>query len=549
MVPGRRLPNEGASGRHPMIKAFSSAMLSPLTWRVLTINILALGVLVAGLLYLGQYEEGLIEAEIESLNTQAEIFAGALGQGAVGTGEDGAQSILTPVARPMLRRLVAPTRARARLFGAEGALIVDSRTLTGPGHPVQEEPLPPPDQEGFFGALLLDAYDQVLRLLPSRTRPHAYTERAVERANDYAEVIGALNGETRVNIRYDQENRMVLIVAVPVQRFKKVLGALMLTVGGKEIEAGVRDVRFGILKVFGIALSVTVILSFYLAGAIARPVRRLAEAARGVRRGQSEISQIPDFTSRRDEIGDLSGALRDMTADIQTRMEAVESFAADVSHEIKNPLTSLRSAVETVSRVKNPDQQRELMAIIEQDVKRLDRLISDISSASRLDAELARTAMVEIDIARLLQTLVEVHSSTDTGRRRPLELEIEFESPIVNGIETRLVQVFQNLLSNAFSFSPEAAAVRMKLARENGAYEVTVDDAGPGIPEENLDSVFQRFYSQRPDGEDFGNHSGLGLNISRQIVDAHGGTISAMNRYREDGDIEGARFTVRLPPA
>ena len=524
-------------------------MLSPLTWRVLTVNILALGVLVAGLLFLGRYEQGLVEAETESLKTQAEIFAGALGQGAVRTGEDGAQTIEAPVAQPMLRRLVEPTRARARLFDAGGALIVDSRALAGPGQGVEEEPLPPPEREGFFGALPRAAYAWALRLLSSAKRPHTYTERAVERAGDYAEVIGALDGKARDNVRHDRAGRMILIVAVPVQRFKQVLGALMLSVDGAEIEAHLRDVRFGILKVFGIALSVTVILSFYLAGTIARPVRRLAQAARGVRAGRSGISRIPDFTARRDEIGDLSGALRDMTADLWTRMEAVESFAADVAHEIKNPLTSLRSAVETALRVKNPDQQRELMAIIQQDVKRLDRLISDISSASRLDAELARAAMEKIDIARLLQTLVEVHSSTDAGRRRPLELELETDSPIVNGIETRLVQVFQNLLSNAFSFSPEGAAVRIKVARRNGAYEVTVDDAGPGIPEENLDSVFQRFYTQRPDGEDFGIHSGLGLNISRQIVDAHGGAISAMNRYRGDGDIEGARFVVRLPPA
>lgn len=534
-----------------MIKAFSSAMPSPLTWRVLTVNILALGVLVAGLLFLGQYEEELLEAETEALKTQAEIFAGALGEGAVGVDDNGAQAILALVARPMLRRLVEPTRARARLFGPDGVLIVDSRALAGPGQGVEEEPLPPPGQEGFLGTMLGDVSERAQRLLSSAKRPHTHTyvERAVERAGDYAEATGALNGETRANIRHDRADRMVLIVAVPVQHFKKVLGALMLSVSGKDIETRLRDVRLEVLKVFGIALSVTVILSFYLAGAIARPVRRLAQAARGVRTGRSEISQIPDFTARRDEIGDLSAALRDMTADLWTRMEAVESFAADVAHEIKNPLTSLRSAVETALRIKNPDQQRALMAIVEQDVKRLDRLISDISSASRLDVELARSAMEEVDIGRLLRTLVEIHDSTSAGCRRPLVLALEVDAPIVKGIETRLVQVFQNLLSNAFSFSPEGAAVRMRVARKNDAYEISVEDAGPGIPEENLDSVFQRFYTQRPEGEDFGTHSGLGLSISRQIVNAHGGTISAMNRYGADGAIVGARFTVSLPPA
>ncbi len=532
-----------------MLKAFFSAMLSPLTWRVLTVNVLALGVLVAGLLFLGQYEEELVEAETEALKTQAEIFAGALGEGAVGTDDNGAQAILAPIARPMLRRLVEPTRARARLFGPGGVLIADSRALAGPGQGVEEEPLPPPGQGGVLDAVWRDVYEWGQRLLSSGKRPQTYVERAVERASDYAEAVGALNGESRVNIRYDRADRMVLIVAVPVQHFKQVLGALMLSVSGKEIETRLRDVRLEVLKVFGIALSVTVILSFYLAGAIARPVRRLAQAARGVRVGRSEISQIPDFTARRDEIGDLSGALRDMTADLWTRMGAVESFAADVAHEIKNPLTSLRSAVETALRVKNPDQQRALMAIVEQDVKRLDRLISDISSASRLDVELARSAMEDVDIARLLQTLVDIHDSTGAGCRRPLALALEVDAPIVKGIETRLVQVFQNLLSNAFSFSPEGAAVHIRIARRNGAYAISVEDGGPGIPEENLDSVFQRFYTQRPEAEDFGTHSGLGLSISRQIVSAHGGTISAMNRYGEDGEIAGARFTVILPPA
>lgn len=522
-------------------------MISPLTRRVLTVNVLALGALVAGLLYLGQYEDGLVEAELASLHTQAEIFAGALGEGAAGEDAGGGQALLPVTARPMLRRLVGPTRARARLFGARGALIVDSRDMVGPGAPVQEEALPPPGEDGLADRLAVAVYDWVLGLLPAGNRPRDYAERAVQRAADYPEAADALGGEARTRLRYDERGEMVLVAAVPVQRFKRVLGALMLTADGADIREAVRDVRLGILNAFAVALGVTVILSLYLANTITRPVKRLAEAARQVKGGRNEHLKIPDFTARRDEIGDLSAALRDMTADLWNRMEAVERFAADVSHEIKNPLTSLSSAVETAARISDPAQQRQLMAIIQEDVRRLDRLITDISSASRLDAELARAEMSEVDIGRLLETLVEIHGPARAERGNGLELALDGGPLLATGIESRLVQVFQNLLDNALSFSPSGAPVTVRAARENGTLAVTVDDEGPGIPEENLDSVFERFYTQRPESERFGSHSGLGLAIARQIVEAHRGSIAASNRYDGNGGIAGARFTVRLP--
>lgn len=522
-------------------------MISPLTRRVLTVNVLALGALVAGLLYLGQYEDGLVEAELASLHTQAEIFAGALGEGAAGEDAGGGQALVPVTARPMLRRLVGPTRARARLFGARGALIVDSRDMVGPGAPVQEEALPPPGEEGLADRLAVAVYDWVLGLLPAGNRPRDYAERAVQRAADYPEAADALGGEARTRLRYDERGEMVLVAAVPVQRFKRVLGALMLTADGADIREAVRDVRLGILNAFAVALGVTVILSLYLANTITRPVKRLADAARQVKGGRNEHLKIPDFTARRDEIGDLSAALRDMTADLWNRMEAVERFAADVSHEIKNPLTSLSSAVETAARISDPAQQRQLMAIIQEDVRRLDRLITDISSASRLDAELARAEMSEVDIGRLLETLVEIHGPTRADRGNGLELALDGGPLLATGIESRLVQVFQNLLENALSFTPPGAPVTVRAARENGTLAVTVDDEGPGIPEENLDSVFERFYTQRPESERFGSHSGLGLAIARQIVEAHRGSIAASNRYDGNGGIAGARFTVRLP--
>ena len=522
--------------------------MSPLTRRIFTVNSLALGILLGGLLFLGQYEDGLIEARLTDLTTQGEIFAGALGQGAVGTRADGSRLMLPHVARPMLRRLVAPTRTRARLFAADGRLIADSRVLLGPGGSIQVETLPPPADGEVLEGFLVELYDTIVALLPTRGDPPRYEERANQEADDYEEALHALAGESVVSIRQSLSGSRILIAAVPVQRFKQVLGALLVTTTSIEIERAVRDVRFGILKVFAIALGVTVLLSFYLAGTIARPVRQLAEAADLVRGRLSSETAIPDFTNRNDEIGDLSAALREMTEALWDRMQAIESFAADVSHEIKNPLTSLRSAVETASRIKDPEQQRRLMDIIQEDVKRLDRLITDISGASRLEAELARAQLERVDIGRLLKALVQVHRSAEATDRAALELDLSDDANLyVVGIEGRIAQVVQNLIGNAFSFTSADKSVRLAAVRDDGMIQITVDDDGPGIPEDNLASVFERFYSERPDSEQFGTHSGLGLSISRQIVEALGGTIKAANRYDSSGAVAGAQFTVRLP--
>ena len=332
-----------------------------------------------------------------------------------------------------------------------------------------------------------------------------------------------------------------------------------IQINADDIDANVRAFRLDILRVFVAVLGLTVLLSLYLAGAIARPVRRLAAAADRVRYGHGEADEIPDFTRRRDEIGDLSASLRAMTEALSQRIEANESFAADVAHEIKNPLTSLRSAVETVARVGNPEKQAALMDIIHDDVRRLDRLISDISDASRLDAELARGKMESIDLRRLLLALAQVHQ-TALAQVNVTEVDNGVDAPPprlvfrggdadcnVRGIEGRLVQVFQNLISNARSFSPMGSEITLSVRRDRADILVHVDDQGLGIPVDSLDSIFERFYSERPESESFGRHSGLGLSISRQIIEAHDGTIHAENIQGARGKRLGARFVVRLP--
>ena len=528
--------------------------LSPLTRRILAVNVLALGLLGLGLLYLGEYQLSLVAAQLDALRTQGQIFAAALGEGAVIDSLGEGETLIPELGRQMMRRLVEPTHTRARLFDSEGKLIADSRVLRGPGGVVQIKELPPPGESGPLRRLAAWLYDTIIGLLPGQQHYPPYREPLTQTAADYAEVQRALAGDISDAVRSERESGgLVLTAAVPVQRYKQVLGAVLLSSDSSEIEQAVRSVRFQILKVFCIALGVTVLLSIYLAGTIARPIRRLAAAAERVRRGHGRQVLIPDFTRRGDEIGDLSGALREMTSALWRRIDAIEHFAADVAHEIKNPLTSLRSAVETAARVKDPEQQRKLLAVVLEDVQRLDRLITDISDASRLDAELSRVELEPVMIGPMLETLVDVHQST-AGEEAP-RLILSLPGPVGTpqgdlpalGVEGRLVQVFRNLIVNAISFSPPSAAIHIGARREGDAVAVTIEDHGPGIPENKLEAIFERFYSERPPGEKFGTHSGLGLSISKQIVEAHRGTIRAENRRDVDGSVIGARFVVRLP--
>jgi two-component system, OmpR family, sensor histidine kinase ChvG len=528
--------------------------LSPLTRQILTVNVLALGLVVFGLLFLGEYERSLIATELDALRTQGQIFAAALGEGAVIDSLGEGETLIPELGRQMMRRLVEPTHTRARLFDAAGHLIADSRMLRGPGGTVQINELPPPGERGPIDRVAEWLYDAVLGLLPGQRHYPPYQEMPSQSAGDYREVQQALLGEVENAVRRDREGGgLVLSVAVPVQRYKQVLGAVMLSSDSAEIDRDLRSARFEILKWFAVALSVTVLLSIYLAGTIARPIRRLAAAAERVRRGHGRQIPIPDFTRRGDEIGDLSGALREMTKALWLRMDAIEHFAADVAHEIKNPLTSLRSAVETAARVDDPQKQRKLLALVLDDVQRLDRLITDISDASRLDAELSRVELEPVLMGPMLETLVDVHQSTADEKAPRLVLVLP--GPVgtvegglrVLGIEGRLVQVFRNLIANAISFSPPGATIHIAAKREGDWLAVTIEDEGPGIPEGKLEAIFDRFYTERPAGEKFGTHSGLGLSISKQIVEAHRGIIRAENRRGVDGSIIGACFIVRLP--
>ncbi|WP_051340964.1 stimulus-sensing domain-containing protein [Azospirillum halopraeferens] len=547
-------------GRRPRRRRW---LPSPLTRRILAVNVLALALLVGGLLYLGPYQDRLIATELEALRTEARIFASALGEGAVQRAfTDAGEEIhtLSPeLARQMVRRLVETTETRTRLYDQAGTLVSDSRVLVGSAGTIQIEELPPPDSRSVPARAAVRVYQWFTDAIPDRAGLPLYREGPADGSQRTADVDRALAGDMGATVwRTDAAAGrdgpgLVLTVAVPVQRYKQVLGAVLLSRNGAEIDEAIRSVRFDILRVFAVALAVTVLLSLYLAGTIARPIRHLAAAAERQRGGHGRHAEIPDLTPRGDEIGDLSGALRAMTGELWARMDAIERFAADVAHEIKNPLTSLRSAVETATIVKDPERRERLMAIIADDVQRLDRLISDISNASRLDAELSRAEPEPVDVGAMLTMLAQLKAElkadgTPDGPPR-LTVELAPDADLtVPGLEGRLTQVFRNLIANALSFSPPDAPVRLAARRDPaGCVVVTVSDDGPGIPEGKEEAIFERFYSERPAGEKFGTHSGLGLSISRQIVEAHGGTLVAANRYRPDGGIAGAVFTVRLP--
>jgi two-component system sensor histidine kinase ChvG len=528
-------------------------VISPLTNRILAVNLLALAIPVVSILFLAQYQQRLIDNELIGLRTEARLFSVAIAEGCVDRNNEDVATILPQPARAMIRHLVETTTTRTQLFDTSEHLIADSHQLMGPGGVVQLEELPPLEVRQNFGDGILDDISNLISRVPGRDlipplpRHGIMDEQVLEAMRD------ALDGNISTQVWRNKKGGLVFVAAAPVQDLESVLGAVMLVRDGTEVDSAIRSVRLDVLKVSGVAIAITIILSLYLAGKIARPIRTLAAAAVAQTQdvGQGRQIEIPDFARRHDEIGDLSIALRQMTQALWQRMDAIEGFAADVAHELKNPLTSLRSAVETVARVEDPAQKARLMAIINDDVGRMDRLISDISNASRLDAELSRVESQPVDLCALLKVAVDLSLPPEESgiviSFACLSNNKEGEKLHVFGIEGRLMQVFQNLLDNAVSFSPKGGKVDVAVKAAQGFAEITIDDEGPGLPENKLANIFERFYTERPAGEAFGKHSGLGLSIAKQIVEAHRGKIAAANRAGFADKVVGARFTVKLP--
>jgi two-component system sensor histidine kinase ChvG len=570
---------EGFAGvaRHAW-QFFVTQGFSSLTRRIVFLNVFGLLALMVTIVPLNQVRAGLIEASVRSLLVQGEMIAGAIAGAA--TVENDSTSITVDPNRllelqagetygppddfafefsinpervgPLLRRLVGPTNTRARVYGSDGSLILDSRNVNFRGGDVVQSELPSPNTTDKQGPLDR-AYTAIRRWFSGGGLPRYY-ELGADNGKGYPEVVQALQGQNANVVRLDDRGRAIVSVAVPVQRFRAVRGVVLLSTQAGDIDQRIEAERWKLVKFGLIAAGVMVLLSVLLASTIAGPVRRLSEAAELVRRRTTGRVDIPDFTRRRDEIGHLSGALRDMTGALYSRIAAIESFAADVAHELKNPLTSLRSAVETWPLAKSEESRGRLLAVIEHDVRRLDRLISDISDASRLDAEMQRQEAAPLDLARLLRTVTTV--ANEVRRDSDVRVTLAFEGAgakgfMVPGRDSRLGQVMNNLIDNARSFSPAGGAVRVTCRHLRSEVEVVVDDDGPGINPDAMEKIFERFYTDRPH-QGFGQNSGLGLSISLQIVEAHGGRLWAENRVAtatpdEPPKVLGARFVVRLP--
>ena len=496
--------------------------MSRLSTRIMAIMLFPLVLFFAGLFSIDQYRTTLIRSEFTALERQGFTLARslALAQSEIDGGL--ARRRLSPETMNHLLPLVGyGTDLRARVFRPDGWLLADT-ARSGAGGEVELRRRQPVGlwerSSRYFQALMRGAAGMIGS---DRTLP-VYREGRQQTANDYDEVLLALAGE-------------------PARQLRLVRGALLVSISGGKIEDEIAEVNVVFIQLFGIVTLITIALSVYLARSITTPITYLAAEADHLRRSRDLSARMQRLPRRRDEIGRLSESLIDMTDELQRRMAATAGFAADVSHELKNPLSSLRSAAETISRISDPKQQQQLMTIILRDVVRLDRLISDISRASRLDNEMATESARRIDLRDLVESFVTGRqATTETQKLRFVAGDNEVPVMVQDG---RIVQILDNLLGNAVSFAPAGTSVDFTVSlADDGSACLEVCDQGPGIPEGRLNEVFNRFYSERPEGEAFGEHSGLGLSIAQQIAQGYGGDLVASNR-------DGACFTLTLPRA
>jgi two-component system sensor histidine kinase ChvG len=517
--------------------------MSRLTARIRAIMLFPLAIFLVGLLSLDQYRTTLIQSEFVALERQGFTLARSLALAEAARDRRVARRQLSPETMTHLLPLVGlGSSLRARVFQPNGLLLADTARRRGfhPNVEIRRR------EEKNWRRQTRNYLNNMVAAASSMFSPYdelpKYFERSRQSAKHYAEVIAALSGEPRRALRVDRRGNLVLSVAVPVQDLRLVRGALMVSIGGGKIEQELANVNIVFLQLFVGVLLVTLGLSLYLARSITTPISRLAAAADKLRQSADMSSRLQRLPHRNDEIGQLSDSLINLTDELQKRIQSTASFAADVAHEIKNPLSSLRSATETFSLAKTAAQKKQLLDVILQDVQRLDRLITDISQASRIDYEIMGQDLALVDFAILIDNFVQMRSQTYNHHK--LQFKVP-EFPIVLRInEGRLVQVLDNILSNAISFSPKHGVVTFILTTRatDRTAVLEIKDTGPGIPETKLETVFDRFYSARPSDEGFGEHSGLGLSIARQIVDAHHGRLTAHNRPGG-----GACFQLALP--
>jgi len=569
-------PVQAWLGRQPIVRFFSASLLR----RILISNLMGFFILVGGILYLGWFHTWLIDAKLDALKTQGKIIADAIAANAKvvreriiidadaipdsagnttanSTPYDGLAefelSIHPEEVTPILRKLIQPTNTRARIYARDGTLIVDTAQTLARWSAMRNEP----NVSDRESPKTQNIWTRLTRYFFREPLP-VYQEIGTGNGMAYKEIQAALRGEEKNMLLLNRKGEQIVSFALPIRRFNEVQGVLLLSTRPGQIDQILKEERIVILILASIALLASVVTSLLLARTVAGPIRRLSAAAELVSHNIEARTQLPQYDGRTDEVAQMATAFQAMTSALCRRIEASEKFAADVAHELKNPLTAARSTAESLSFAKNEEERMHLVTQIQSELKRLNRLITDVSNASRLDAELARKEMRPIDATTMLRNVVAIFRDIIGDDSRSLILSIGPESFtgafFVEGDEGRLGQVLTNLIDNAISFSPEGATVTVKARTATPFVEIMVEDEGPGIPEDRLVIIFDRFYSDRPATDTSrGKNSGLGLSISREIVLSHGGEIFAENRYAESAEADakpcGARFTVRLPMA
>jgi two-component system, OmpR family, sensor histidine kinase ChvG len=523
--------------------------LSLLTLKVIGFNFVALLVFGAGIYWLQEIRVSLVDERVKSLRTQAEIVAAALARyGAVGEIDSETATELDDLkAAQVLNGLVAPTGMRARVFDRSGRPIQDTRFILSRNQ-VQARELPPPGQIDLIDELQSGLRSGLYKLRAGKEIPPIVNDEPQQAGESFEEVRHALErAEAGSAERINSDGNLIVSVAVPIRRLQYVMGVLMLSTEAGDIDDALANEAAQMVAGAAIGFAVILAASLIMLWHVTGPIRKLSQGAELVRSGGRVFNAIPNLARRHDEIGDLSISLRAMTAALYARMDAIEQFAADVAHEIKNPLTSVASAIETLRRTTDEDKRQKLMGVVRDDVRRLNRLISEISDASRLDAELSRAKAHPVDVAALVNALADMFQDPDVQGAPKIVLDLPASGLRVRGLEGPLAQVFRNIIENAMSFSPKEGEIHISARSASGRAVITIEDQGPGIPDENLEVIFRRFYTARPLSHGFGKNSGLGLSISRQIVEVHDGKIVAENLRDADGKITGARFVVELP--
>ena len=540
--------------------------ITKLTLKIMGVNVIAVIALIFGVVYLSKYNTTLVSSKLEHFETELKLVTAAVTEGALKkevTNEGTIVSLSKPDAEILSARLAATLDKRILIFDKNERMVVDTEIF------IAKNDVKPifqviKDKERKLESveIIKDTAAWIISFFPNHNVLSSFQGIESKYAEDYLDAMEAYKKKLSMTPWMSgSKKNLVLTAAMPMlDQSRNVIGAVMMVSDGEDINQALGDAWFNILKIFLLTLFITILLSIYLSGVIARPLRKLASAAENVRKGKLKHTEIPDMSDRKDEIGELSIVLRDMTNALWDRMDTIEAFAADVSHEIKNPLTSLKSAVETAFIVKNKEDMDKLLEIIKHDIERLDRLISDISNASRLDAELSREMFNKIDMKALLRHLLDSYKSplereaenshnSDEALKDGILITLDMADHadiFVRGSEGRLIQVFQNIISNAISFAPIKTTIKILVTLKGNRVTIAIEDEGSGIPENQLENVFGRFYSERPEHEKYGQHSGLGLSICKQIITAHNGIIYAENNKDRDGNVIGARFVVIL---